>query len=299
MISSADFNWSPPRGLGAVGTAQSTRGGGLNPGTGRGTVKIVSDRSHGRQRSVPLAVSVQKLGRLRSGSRGRRQAAEDQHKNAPYQPARPQPAAPQTPPHPRTTDQPATAATPRYDSEKPAAAQPCTTASQQPPGKAHHRKLNRNSAAPLPIPSGKTKRHRPTRPHRMITDPTPWVSVLGGQAHTRSRRPHQRRTQVPRPPTWTRVPLVKSGGSHDPPPSQRPADVTVPPRWTGPSPSSARSTPTAEAASRTRPTRPPFWAPAVAPRAKQDDFSCRGLPIGMTRLPLPARRLLALTGTNT
>jgi hypothetical protein len=180
--------------------------------------------------------------------------------------------------------------------------QPCTTASQQPPGRAHPRKLNRNSAAPLPIPSGKTKRHRLNRSSNRATNSKPSHRLhtpARDEPPTRSRRPHQRRTQVPRPPTWTRVPLVKSGGSHDPTPSQRPADVTVPPRWTGPSPSSARSTPTAEAASRTRPTRPPFWAPAVAPRAEQDGFSCRGLPIGMTRLPLPARRLLALTGTNT
>ncbi|MGH3820776.1 MAG: hypothetical protein ACRDRE_24145, partial [Pseudonocardiaceae bacterium] len=46
-----------------------------HPGTGRGTVKIVSGRSDGRQRSVPLTVTVQELGRLRSGSRGRRHRA--------------------------------------------------------------------------------------------------------------------------------------------------------------------------------------------------------------------------------
>ena len=34
----------------------------------------MSGRSTGRQRSILLAISVQKLGRLRSGSRGRRQA---------------------------------------------------------------------------------------------------------------------------------------------------------------------------------------------------------------------------------
>lgn len=39
------------------------------PGSQRGTVKIASGSSAGRQRLVPLAISVHKLGRPRSGSR--------------------------------------------------------------------------------------------------------------------------------------------------------------------------------------------------------------------------------------